>query len=201
LSASCLVIGAISMSLAAVLSPTATGGDAARVLQVSLARNDRAISMAMALCIGSLGLLLGIPALSSLFAKRARRLGGVAVAVYSLGVLGGTGYAALLVVLRMMVLHGVLQPGELARVIGDDGLGMALTAWVGCFYVGAFLMAVALLRARHISRWVPILLLAMVALFPFVAMIGRAGQVFQVLMFVVAMTGIATAAIRADPEP
>jgi hypothetical protein len=200
-SASFLVIGAISFGLAAVLSPTPTGGDAAPVLAVSLAPGDRAISMAVALCLGSVGLLMGIPALSAPFAERARRLGGVAIVVYSLGVLGGTGYAAVLVILRMLVEHDALRPDELGRVMEDDGLVMALGGWVGCFYVGAFLLGVALIRARRTSAWVPILLLSMVALLPFVSMIGHAGQLLQVLLFVVALTGIATASIHSDTRP
>jgi hypothetical protein len=200
-SASSLVIGAISLGFAAVLSPTPTGGDAAPVLTVSLASDNRAISMAVALCLGSVGLLLGIPALSAPFAQRARRLGGVAVVIYSLGVLGGTGYAAVLVILRMLVTHGALGPDGLARVLEDDALVMALGGWVSCFYVGAFLLGVALIRARRTSAWVPVLLLATVALLPFVSMIGHVGQLFQVMLFVVAMTGIATASISPDPGP
>ncbi|NUR07889.1 MAG: hypothetical protein HOQ45_12895 [Nocardioidaceae bacterium] len=198
-SASCLIIGAISLGFAAMLSPTPTGGDAAPVLTVSLAPDDRAITMAVALCIGSVGLLLGIPTLAAPFAQQARRLGGVAIVVYSIGVLGGTGYASVLVILRTLVAHGALGPDGLGRVIDDDRLGMALGAWVACFYVGALLMAVALIRARRTPRWVPVLLFAMVGLLPFVSMVGHLGQLIQVLLFVVAMTGIATTAVRPDP--
>jgi hypothetical protein len=197
-SASCLVIGAMALGLAASLNPTPTGGDAVEVLKVSMAPDARCVAMAAALIVGSTALLLGLPTLLSACNGRARSLGRLAVAVYAIGVLGSAGYALLLLLLRRLHTSNVVRPAELPRVIDDVSVGVALVVWVGAFYVGLLLLAVALVRARRTPGWVPVLLVIVVAYLPFVSMTGHFGQVLQVLLFTVAMTGIAIDAVRSS---
>ena len=52
------------------------------------------------------------------------------------------------------------------------------------------------MRARRTAGWVPVLLVIVVAHLPFVSMTGHFGQVLQVLLFTIAMTGIAIDAVR-----
>jgi hypothetical protein len=195
-SASCLVIGAMALGLAAALNPTPTGGHAAEVLQVSMMPDDRCVAMAAALFLGSVALLLGLPTLLFACSDRARGLGRLAVAVYAIGVLGSAGYALLLLFLRGLHTREVLRPAEFPRVMDDLSLGVALVVWVAAFYVGLLLLAVALFRARRTAVWVPVLLVVVVACLPFVSMTGHFGQVLQVLLFIFAMTGIAIDAVR-----
>jgi hypothetical protein len=194
-SASCLVIGAMALGLAALLNPTPTGGHAAEVLEVSMAPNGRCVAMAAALFLGSVALLLGLPTLLSACNHRAHSLGRLAVAVYAIGVLGSADYALLLLFLRGLHTREVLRPAQLPRAIDDVSLGVGLIVWVGAFYVGLLLLAVALVRARRTAAWVPVLLVVVVAYLPFVSMTGHFGQVLQVLLFTVAMTGIAINAV------
>lgn len=200
-SASCLVIGAMALGLAAALNPTPTGGHAAEVLQVSMQPDDRCVAMAAALFLGSGALLLGLPTLLYACNGRARGLGRLAVAVYSIGVLGSAGYALLLLFIRGLHTRAVVRPADFPLVVDDMSLGVALIVWVAAFYVGLLLLAVALVRSRRTATWVPVLLVIVVACLPFVSMTGHIGQVLQVLLFTIAMTGIAINAVRDAPQP
>ena len=195
-SASCLVVGAMALGLAGALSPIPTGGSAGPVLQMSIGEGERCEAMAAALFLGSVSLLLGLPTILSVFTDRGRGMGRLAVGVYAIGVLGSAGYAMLLVFLRALAERDAMRPGMLPVVVDDPALGVTLVAWVGAFYVGLVLMAIALLRARRTGVWIPVLLLTVVACLPFVSMAGHVGQVLQVLLFAVAMSGIAIAAVR-----
>ncbi len=47
--------------------------------------------------------------------------------------------------------------------MGDDqGLRVFLFGWIGCFYGGVLLLAIALFVARTVTRWVPAVLLVFV---------------------------------------
>lgn len=199
-SASCLVIGTMALTLAASLNPNPTGVNAAAVLEVAMAPGGRWLAMAAALLIGSVALLAGLPTLLIPFRDRARGLAMAAVATLAVGVLGSSGYAALLVFVRALADQEALRPGKLPRALEDAEVVMVLFVWVGSFYLGVLLMAVALLRARVAAPWVPIVLLVVVGCLPLVSMAGHIGQVVQVLLLAVAFTEIATRAVqRATP--
>jgi len=196
-SASCLVVGAMALVLAASLNPNPTGANAASVLQLAMMPGgDRWLAMAAALLVGSVALLFGLPTLLIPFADRARGLGGTAVAVFALGVLGCAGYAMMLIFVQALAVEGALRPARLEPVLDDAGVAMVLFGWVGSFYLGGLLLALALLRARRTAVWVPIVLLVVVGMLPFVSMMGHVGQVLQVLLLAVALTGIATSAVQ-----
>lgn len=194
-SASCLVIGAMSLVLAASLNPTPTGADAAPVLEIAMDRDGRWLAMAAALFAGSIALLLGLPTLLTPFTERSRRLGALSVGVFAMGVLGSAGFAMLLVFLRALAQENVLRPGRLPGVMDDVALVVALFAWVAAFYLGTLLMAIALLRARQTALWIPVVLIVVVSCLPVVPMTGRVGQVLQAMLLAIALTGIATSSI------
>jgi hypothetical protein len=195
-SASCLVIGTLALMLAASLNPDPTGANAAAVLQVAMMPGERWLAMAAAMLIGSVGLLAGLPTLLVPFADRARGLAVVAVTALTAGVLGSSGYAALLIFVRALAVEEALRPGRLPRVLDDPGVALVLYAWVGSFYLGVLLIAIALLRAKSAAAWVPIVLLVVVGWLPFVSMVGHVGQVLQVLLLAVAFTEVAISAVR-----
>jgi hypothetical protein len=129
-------------------------------------------------------------------------LGVLAVSVLSVGFIGTSGYAMLLVFFRALVREDAVRTGSLDTVTRDLGLGIFLFGWVAAFYVGLLLLAVALFVARRTPMWVPVLIVLFVALLPVVDKLGRVGQVGQVVALAFAFTGIAMAAVRgAGPTP
>jgi len=101
----------------------------------------------------------------------------------------------LLVFVQALANNDALRPEGLAAVVGDDGLGFFLGAWVAGFYLGSLLVALALLLARATPVWVPILLVAFVVMMPLENLLGEVGQVVQLLALTVSFTGIAIAAV------
>jgi len=185
----------MSLVLAASLSPIPTGVDAAAVLDVATSPGGRWLAMAVALFVASVMLLLGLPAVLSLFTDRARGLGGTAVVLFSIGVTGSSGYAMLLMFVQALAVKGGILPSGLGPMLDDSGIAAVLFGWVGCFYLATLLIALALFRARSTPAWVPITLLVVVALLPFVPMMSHVGQVLQVL-WAFAFTGIATSVVQ-----
>jgi hypothetical protein len=70
--------------------------------------------------------------------------------------------------------------------------------WVGSFYLGVLLLAVALLLARTTPKWVPELLFVFVAMQPLSSHLGRVWVALQVMGLAVAFTGIAMAAVSTE---
>jgi hypothetical protein len=196
LSASALVIGAMALVFGSLLNPQEAGATAAQTMQVVGREGGRWLGMSVMYFGASVGLTLGLPALLSLFVKRGRRLGLLAVAVFAVGVIGTSGYAMLLVFFRARVKAGALQNSKLEEVTADNGLGIFLYGWIAGFYLGLLLIALALFASKRTATWVPALLVVFVVLFPFSEQIGRVGQVLQVMGLAVAFTGIAVTAVN-----
>jgi hypothetical protein len=195
LSASALVIGAMCLVLGSVLNPSETGSSGSRTLAVVNDQGFRWLAMATMYTLASLALTMGMPAVVLHFEQRGRRLGMVAAAVFSIGAVGTCGYAALLVFFRAMVVAGAVRGAQFDQVSKDRGLLIFLYGWIGCFYLGVLLIAIALLVARTTARWVPVLMIVFVALLPFSANLGRVGVALQVMALAVAFTGIAVEAV------
>lgn len=201
LSASALVIGVMALVFGQMLDPAQSADSTAATLRVVSAQGSRWLAMAVMFALSSVMLVFGMPAVLTLFERRGRRFGLVAAAVLTVGAIGTTGFAVLLVFLRAMVVAGAIRgAGSLEEVGSDQGLRLFLFGWIVCFYGGVLLLALALLVARAVSRWVPAVLLAFV-LFLFVAdQLGRVGSAIQILMLAVAFTAIALAAVNGAAE-
>jgi hypothetical protein len=199
LSASALVIGAMALAFGALLNPVPADGDSAQTVATVAMASGRWLGMAVMYFLASVALTLGLPAALSLFVVRARVLGVVAASVLAVGFIGTSGYAMLLVFFRALVREDAIRTGSLDTVTRDLGLGIFLYGWVAAFYLGLFLLALALFVARRTPVWVPLLIVVFVALLPLVEKIGRVGQVAQVVALAFAFTGIATAAVRGAP--
>jgi hypothetical protein len=198
LSASALVIGVMALVFGALLNPVPPGGDSAETMATVAMAGGRWLGMSVMYFLASVTLTLGLPAILSLFTRRARRIGVVAVVVFAVGVIGTSGYAMLLVFFRALVKQGAIRSGGLEQVTNDVGLGIFLYGWIAGFYIGLLLLAIALFVARRTPVWVPILLLGFVAVFPVTEYIGRVGQVAQVMALAFAFTGIAMAAVHPE---
>lgn len=194
-SASALVIGAMSLVLGAVLSPLSGNQRAAETLQVAVQEDGRWLGMAVMYFLASIFLTLGLPAMLSLFVQRGRSLGLLAVGVFSIGAIGLSGFAMLMVFIRSLVIQDLLKSSGLDQLADDVGLGIFLYGWIAGFYVGILLIAIALFVARKTPAWVAALLLVFVIALPFVQYLGRVGSALQVMALAVAFTGIATAAV------
>jgi hypothetical protein len=194
-SASALVIGAMSMVLGAVLSPISGNQRAAETLRVAGQEDGRWLGMAVMYFLASIFLTLGLPAMLSLFVNRGRGLGLLAVGVFSVGAIGLSGFAMLMVFIRTLVIEDLLKGTGLDQMTDDVGLSIFLYGWLAGFYVGILLIAVALFVARKTPAWVAALLLLFVIAVPFVEYLGRVGSALQVMALAVAFTGVATAAV------
>jgi hypothetical protein len=100
----------------------------------------------------------------------------------------------LMVFFRALVEHDAVRSAPLDAVVGDAGLSLFLYTWVGCFYGGLLVIALALFRARKTALWVPALLLVYLATTPLANQAGRVGMTVQLLLLAIAFTGVATAA-------
>ncbi len=196
-SAGTLVIGAIALMLGTLLSPGIAGQSNAEVLALVAENDGRLLGMAVFYFVAAVCLLLGLPALMSLFQRRPR-LALASVTVFAVGVLGTAGFAVLLVLLRAMVVSGALTEPGLLAVTTDPGLVAFVYTWILGFYAGLVLIAAALLATRSTRVWIPVLLLLVVAVAPFVDNLGTAGPLLQALSLAAAFTGAALSAVAHD---
>jgi hypothetical protein len=195
LSASALVIGAMALVLGALLNPLDPSSSVADSLHVVQESGGRWMGMAVMYFLSSVCLMLGLPAVLSLFTKRGRGVGCTAAAVLSIGFVGLAGYAMLMVFFRALVNYGQLRGRGLDDVIQDNGLAIFLYGWVGCFMAGVLLLGLALWLSRKTSRWVPVLFGLYLLLTPLAGQLGRFGTVVQTLLLGIAFTAVAIATV------
>jgi hypothetical protein len=200
ISASALVIGAMSLVFGSLLNPAEPGASSAETFRVVTDQSARWQGMAVMYALASVALTLGLPAVLAVFDRRGRTLALVGVVVFSVGAIGTCGYAMLMVFFRALVVTGALHGDQLEQVTEDRGLTLFLVGWVASFYGGALLIAVALLTARTTPRWVPGLLVVFVVMLPFASHLGRVGAALQVMALATAFTGIAVNAVARANE-
>jgi hypothetical protein len=194
-SASALVVGALALVLGALLNPSTNDASTAESLNVAVEQGGRWLGMAATFVIASVALMLGMPAMFTLLARRGRFSGGLGIASLSLGILGTTGYAALLVFFRALAADDAIRARTLDEAVQDLGLSVFLLGWVISFYAGIALLALGLLRGHRVPTWVPLLMFAFVAALPLATVAGRVGQMVQLLLLTVALTGAAISAV------
>jgi hypothetical protein len=194
-SASSLVVGTMALILGALLNPTPSDASSTQSLSVAVENSDLWLGMAAAFVVASTALTLGMPALFTLLARRGRFIGGLGLTLFTLGILGTTGYSALLVFFRALAADNAIRAGTLDAATSDLGLSVFLLGWVVCFYAGVALLAVGLWRGHRVPAWVPIFMLAFVLVLPMAMSAGRVGQIVQLLLLTVAFTGAATSAV------
>jgi len=141
-----------------------------------------------------------MPSILSLFRTRGHRLGVAGVTVLTVGAIGTSGFAMLLVFVQALAKQDALEADGLAAVVGDTGLSVFLWSWAGGFYLGSVLVAIALLVARATALWVPVALIAFVMLMPVEGVLGQVGQVIRLMALALAFTGIAMAAVARSSQ-
>lgn len=185
----CLVFGA-------ALNPAESGGSANAAVRLATDEGGRWLAMAVLWFCASVALTAGMPAILSLFQTRAHRLGTLAVVVLSIGAIGTSGFAMLLVFVQALARHGAFKAGGLESVVNDTGLVFFLWIWVAGFYLGSLLVALALFVSHATHVWVPIALILFVLMLPLGTVAGVVGQVIQLMALALAFTGIATTAVN-----
>lgn len=162
-SAASLVAGAMALVLATVL--TQNGSDTAETFMVVQEQSGRWLGGSMMFFLASVGLMLGLPVIVALVQRRGRRTALAACVVLAVGFIGTAAYAALLVFFRALVVTDGITVEDTEAVSDEAGLLTLLVVWIGAFYVGELLLAIALLRAGSdvAPRWIPVMMLVHVA--------------------------------------
>ena len=195
LSASALVIGVMCLVFGAALNITDAAPDLTGAVRATGDESGRWLGMAVLWFSASATLTCGMPAILSLFEDRGHRLGAAGVGVLTVGAIGTSGYAALIVFAQALGQLEGWEPGRLEGVLQDRGLAALLWVWAFGFYLGALLVAAALLVSRSTPSWVPALLLVFVVLMPFGPLLAEVGQVLRLLALALSFTGMAVAAV------
>jgi hypothetical protein len=185
----------MALVFGALLNPQ-MGDSAADTLRVVNEEGGRWLGMSVMYFFASVAMTLGLPSLLSLFTDKGRRTGFLAVGVFSIGVIGLAGFAMLLVFFKALVGAQAIEDARLEAATEDLGLSVFLYGWIAGFYLGLLLVGIAIFMSKKTPVWVPALLIVYVLLFPVSDMLGRVGQVLQVMALAVAFTGAAIAAVN-----
>jgi hypothetical protein len=185
----------MALVFGALLNPQ-MGDSAADTLRVVNEEGGRWLGMSVMYFFASVAMTLGLPSLLSLFTDKGRRTGFLAVGVFSIGVIGLAGFAMLLVFFKALVGAQAIEDARLEAATEDLGLSVFLYGWIAGFYLGLLLVGIAIFMSKKTPVWVPALLVVYVLLFPVSDMLGRVGQVLQVMALAVAFTGAAIAAVN-----
>jgi hypothetical protein len=162
-SAAALVVGAAALSVGAILVPQ-VGLTSSPVAAVEV-RPAGLLAVSLLYAVASVALVLGLPAVLSIFDVRGARAALVGAGFFVVGCFGTAAYAVLLALYRALALEDVVTDG-LRELAGDTGLSVILYAWVLGFALGELVLALALVQARRVPRWVPGMLVLHVGLTP-----------------------------------
>jgi len=111
--------------------------------------------------------------------------------VLEFGFIGLAGYAMLMVFFKALVHSHAIVDKSIDDVTDDIGLQIFLFGWIAAFFLGEALLAVALLRARAVPIWVPVVILAHVATLFVTGMLPDWAAKGSILLLVAGFTGIA----------
>lgn len=195
-SAAALLTGAMALTFASLLTPS--GDSAADSLRMVQQQDARWMAVAVIYFIASVGLTLGLPAALTLFDRRGLRTGMVAGVVLAIGFLGTAGYSMLMVFFRALVLTQTIRGQGLDQVTHETGLEIFLYGWIGAFFLGELLLAIALLQARNTPVWVPGVLLAHVATIFLSNLLPDPVSRATVLLLALGFAGVAIQAVARD---
>jgi len=187
-SASGLVAGATALSVSALLMPQAE--EAQDMLQLVQDEGGRWMAVSLLYFAASVALVIGLPAILTLFERRGFRTGLTAVGVFTVGCVGIAGFAMLLVFFRALVVTNAIDAETIDAVGSEAGLAAVLYGWIGAFYLGELLLSIALFRARTTPLWIPAILLLHVLLFPVSSLRPDELQSMTTLLVTVGLCGV-----------
>jgi hypothetical protein len=187
-SAAALVLGATALSVGALILPS--GNEAATTLQMASNDGGRWLAVAVLYFLAAVTLTLGMPSILTLFQVRTTKFGLTAIGVFTIGCIGLAGIAMMLVFFRALAVSDAIDPGAIDQVSSEVGLSVFLLGWIGAFYLGELLLAIALVRAGNTPLWIPAALFLHVALLPVSALLRFDVPPMTALLITVALCGV-----------
>lgn len=191
-SAALLVTGGMALALATLLRPAGDSG--AETLRLVQENDGRWLAICGIYLLAATSLTLGLPSVLALLEERGRVLGLTALVGLAVGFLGIAGYAMLMVFFRATVVTGAIDPAGIERVSDEAGLLVFIFGWVVVFYLAELLLALALLRARTVPRWAPLLLVLHVAIAGTSTAITGRSPGWSMVLFALGLAGTGIAA-------
>jgi hypothetical protein len=204
-SAAALVTGVMALILGQMINPGGSDSSPAAQMLVAAEYPGRWLAMSVLFFGGAAALILGMPAVMSLFEeRRGRGIGMTGVAVFTVGCVGVGGLSALMLMFRALALEtlsGDVVPSEEISLVTDSleepGLAISLSVWVYGFMLGVLLIAIGLFRARRVPAWVPGLLMGFLAVQVVIPFLGggtgaRVASAVGLILLAGGFTGIAT---------
>jgi hypothetical protein len=186
-SASALVVGAAALSVGAILVPQF--GFLSSPLAVVEVRPSAWLTVSGLYGVAAVALVLGLPAVLSLFDLRGARTALVAAGLFVVGCFGTAAFAVLIAVYRALTLADVYG-GQVQDLASDTGLSAILYVWVFGFAAGELVLALALARARDVPRWIPGLLVLHVLLAPLAPRLSDVAVSVVALLVTVALAAL-----------
>jgi hypothetical protein len=204
-SAGALVTGVMALILGQMINPGGSDSSPAAQMLVAAEYPGRWLAMSVLFFGGAAALVLGMPAVMSLFEeRRGRGIGMTGVAVFTVGCVGVGGLSALMLMFRALALQtmsGDVVPSEeislVTASLDEPGLAISLSVWVYGFMLGVLLIAIGLFRARRVPAWVPGLLMGFLAVQVVIPFLGggtaaRVASAVGLILLAGGFTGIAT---------
>jgi hypothetical protein len=187
-SAAALASGAVALVLGTLGLPLSP--DDASLLRSAQVEEGRWVMASAAFVICALGLGMGLPTFLYGMRRRGRIFGYAGTAMLGIAAVAMASYAALLAFFRLLVVNGTIGREELALLTDDRGLIGFMMGFVGAFHLAEVLLAIGMLRARSVPRWVPGLFLLHAAMAPFTRVVPSLSGIGAVLVGV-AFMGVA----------
>jgi hypothetical protein len=197
-SAALLLTGALALCVGSLLLPQ--GDDVAQSLRIVQSQGAQWMAAAGVFFLASVCLTLGLPAILTLVQSRGWTLGMVGGIVLEVGFIGTGGYGMLLAFFHTLVVTGTLRSAGIDEISRDPGLLVFLYVWIAGFYLGELLLAIALLRAGTVPRWVPVAFLLHVLTLPVGMLLPEWASKATVLLLVLGFAGVAVQAGTQQPR-
>lgn len=204
-SAAALVTGVMALVLAQMLNPGGSNSSPAAQLLVAAEYPGRWLAMSILFFGGAAAMVLGMPAVTTLFEyPRGRGLGMTGIAVFVVGCVGVGGLAALMLMFRALAIEVLAtkapNAGEIDLIrnaLRQPGLLVPLYVWVYGFIGGVLLIMLGLFRSKRVPGWVPGLLAGFLAMQIIVPLLGqgtgaRIASAVGLILLAGGFTGIAT---------
>lgn len=156
-SAASLVVGATGLFYGAQTMPRPDGEG--EVIEFVVSGPDGLLSPAVVMLLGASALVMGLPALHSLYARSPRAVVGVVgTALIALGSITIAGFAQQLMMLRNVVTLVGPENVHFPTLMDDAVQGGLLQGAYVSFLLGELLLAWTLWGTERIPRWLPVLL-------------------------------------------
>ena len=190
-SASALVVGASALSVGALVLPQA--GIPSSPLWIIEEQPSSWLVVSGLYALASISLILGMPAVLSIFDLRGARAALVGSSLFVVGCVGTAAYAVLLAVYRALSSGDRFVAG-LRDLADDTGLAVILYGWVLSLALGELLLALALVQAQRVPRWIPALMVLHVGLSPLAPLLPTALAMAVALLVTVAFAALGVVA-------